>query len=207
MLENATLAWFGGDAEITVGGRRVDDVSRFAVARGSVLAIGRIRGALRGVLAAAGGLDTGLPQSVASRRLTAGDVIGSARSATTTPRTAVTVSRERRLTLHAIAGPHRLDGALLNEVVRAEWIVTPELDRVGVRLRSQPPIATRPPADLPSIGAQCGSVQWHPDGSLVILGPDHPITGGYLQPLTIASGEQWEIAQLTPGDRVQLRLV
>ena len=45
----------------------------------------------------------------------------------------------------------------------------------------------------------------HPDGSLVAMGPDHPITGGYLQPLTVLWNERWKLAQLTPGERVVFR--
>ena len=81
--------------------------------------------------------------------------------------------------------------------------VTPQLDRVGIRLR--PRVALPPaPADLPSIGMQFGSVQQHPDGSLVVMGPDHPVTGGYLQPVTVLSSELWKLAQLAPGERVRL---
>jgi allophanate hydrolase subunit 2 len=61
------------------------------------------------------------------------------------------------------------------------------------------------PADLPSIGVQFGSVQWHPDGTLVLMGPDHPVTGGYLQPVTVISADRWKLAQLAPGERVVLR--
>ena len=60
------------------------------------------------------------------------------------------------------------------------------------------------PADLPSLGAQFGTLQWHADGTLMALGPDHPVTGGYLQPATVISSERWKLAQLAPGDRVRL---
>ena len=66
------------------------------------------------------------------------------------------------------------------------------------------PIDFKPPADLPSCGAQFGTIQWHADGSIVALGPDHPVTGGYLQPATVLSTELWKLAQLAPGDRVKL---
>ena len=81
--------------------------------------------------------------------------------------------------------------------------VTPQLDRVGIRLRPLEPIAFDVPADLPSSGMQFGTIQLHPDGSLVAMGPDHPITGGYLQPLTVLWNERWKLGQLAPGDRVR----
>jgi allophanate hydrolase subunit 1 len=85
-----------------------------------------------------------------------------------------------------------------------ECEVTPQLDRVGIRLRPLQPLGVAAPANLPSCGMQCGTIQLHPDGSLVAMGPDHPITGGYLQPLTVLWDERWKLAQLMPGERVTL---
>ena len=48
---------------------------------------------------------------------------------------------------------------------------------------------------------QFGTLQWHPDGTLVAMGPDHPVTGGYLQPATVVSDDLWKLAQLAPGER------
>jgi len=42
-------------------------------------------------------------------------------------------------------------------------------------------------------------------GSLVAMGPDHPVTGGYLQPMTVIASERWKLAQLVPGERVVLK--
>ncbi len=106
----------------------------------------------------------------------------------------------RRLTsttIIAIAGPHDIG---LRDV---ECEVTPQLDRVGIRLRPVKPIAISAPADMKSIGMQCGTVQLHPDGSLMAMGPDHPVTGGYLQPMTVITPERWKLAQLSPGVRVR----
>jgi allophanate hydrolase subunit 1 len=104
--------------------------------------------------------------------------------------------RGDRLRMSVIPGPHETD----IRTIEAE--VTPHLDRVGIRLRLLTPIGITPPADLPSCGMQFGTIQLHPDGSLVAMGPDHPITGGYLQPLTVRWDERWKLAQLTPGERV-----
>ena len=41
-------------------------------------------------------------------------------------------------------------------------------------------------------------------GTLVLMGPDHPVTGGYLQPATVISTDRWKLAQLAPGDRIRL---
>lgn len=107
--------------------------------------------------------------------------------------------RSERTVLRAIAGPHRV--AL---PARIECEVTPQLNRIGIRLRPLQELAVAIPADLRSIGMQCGTIQLHPDGSLVAMGPDHPVTGGYLQPMTVITEERWKLAQLRPGERVTL---
>jgi allophanate hydrolase subunit 1 len=107
------------------------------------------------------------------------------------------VTRDDRHVIRVMQGPHDLHLGTI------ECEVTPQLDRVGIRLRPLQPLQVHAPADLSSIGMQCGTVQLHPDGTLVAMGPDHPTTGGYLQPMTVLSTERWKLAQLTPGDRVK----
>ena len=99
--------------------------------------------------------------------------------------------------IRVLPGPHDVG---LREI---ECEVTPQLNRVGIRLRPLGELRARIPGDLRSIGMQCGTVQLHPDGSLVAMGPDHPVTGGYLQPMTVITGERWKLAQLVPGERVR----
>lgn len=106
--------------------------------------------------------------------------------------------REGRKTIRIMRGPH--DAPSLPE----EWEVTPHMNRVGIRLRPLEPIDVKLPAEMLSCGAQFGTLQWHADGNLVALGPDHPVTGGYLQPATVISTERWKLAQLGPGDRIRL---
>jgi len=113
----------------------------------------------------------------------------------------VALERDDPRVIRVMRGPHD------SPFIDSEWEVTPQLDRVGIRLRPLGAVPPDIPADLPSIGAQFGSVQWHPDGTLVLLGPDHPVTGGYLQPVTVISSERWKLAHLAPGQRIALRAV
>lgn len=108
----------------------------------------------------------------------------------------VRITRGDRHVIRVMPGPHDVG---LRDV---ECEVTPQLDRVGIRLRPLRELRVEIPADLRSIGMQCGTVQLHPDGTLVAMGPDHPVTGGYLQPMTVLTGERWKLAQLQPGERV-----
>lgn len=104
---------------------------------------------------------------------------------------------DSRHVIRVIPGPHDI---ALGDL---ECEVTPQLNRVGIRLRPLHELDVKIPADLKSIGMQCGTVQLHPDGSLVAMGPDHPVTGGYLQPMTVIASERWKLGQLMPGDRVR----
>ena len=104
--------------------------------------------------------------------------------------------RNDRRRIRVLPGPH---DAPLGDV---ECEVTPQLDRVGIRLRPLRALDVKIPADLRSIGMQTGTVQLHPDRSLVAMGPDHPVTGGYLQPMTVLTAERWKLAQLAPGERI-----
>ena len=160
--------------------------------------IGRIHG-MRGYLAIEGGVDEmRLRYAEAPTVVKKGDTLWSA----AVPGGAMD-RRGRRsstepLTVHIMRGPH--DAPPLPE----EWEVTPQMNRVGIRLRPLKPIDVKLPADLPSLGAQFGTLQWHADGTLMALGPDHPVTGGYLQPATVISSERWKLAQLAPGDHIKL---
>ncbi|HEX9162772.1 MAG TPA: carboxyltransferase domain-containing protein [Thermoanaerobaculia bacterium] len=99
--------------------------------------------------------------------------------------------------IRAMHGPHALG------IDELECEVTPALDRVGIRMRPLRPIRFTPPADMPSCGMQFGTLQLHIDGSIVAMGPDHPVTGGYLQPMTVLWSERWKLAHLAPGERVR----
>jgi allophanate hydrolase subunit 2 len=208
--EKTRVAIFDGEL-------RVEDVERFDG--------GRLRD-FRAWIAIAGGVDPELPRyAEAPRVVKRGEVLRTRRHPESAKRdegsqdaeqsaisrcfavsavqhdsgggASIALHRGDRHLIRVLRGPH---DAPFDDI---DCEVTPRLDRVGVRLR--PLVALpRSSAELPSIGMQFGSVQQHPDGSLVIMGPDHPVTGGYLQPVTVISSELWKVAQLAPGERVRL---
>jgi len=169
------------------------------MAEGEELSLGRFHGGLRGYLAIEGGIEEGRGHWDEAITLKRGDVLrssqGPLRGATTA---APSRDTSNRLTLRVIRGPH--DAPPLP----VRWEVTNQLNRVGIRLRPTESVTVSLPADLPSCGMQFGTVQWHPDGSLIAMGPDHPITGGYLQPATVISADLWKLGQLSPWDVVTL---
>lgn len=195
--EGASIAWKRNDQPV--------DETEITMRRGDVLRLGRLTSGLRGWLAFSGGGLQRLDEAfmIAPRRLARGASLrrGDAAGASTNhdpaaPRTSLS---EIAVTI----GPHDLDPESLRSLLEDEWTVSRALDRTGIRLQpARSHVAA--PASIPSTGMQFGTIQLHPNGELVVMGPDHPITGGYLQPFTVVSGDLWKLAQLQPGERVQL---
>ena len=78
-------------------------------------------------------------------------------------------------------------------------------DRVGVRLTG-PPLQYRwPQRQVPSEGTTRGAVQVPPNGQPVILGPDHPVTGGYPVVGVLVDSDTDVVTQLRPGQPLRLR--
>ena len=169
----------------------VDSALRARELRGDV-DVGRIEG--REWIAIEGGIDLGVVRyAEAPRVIRRGDVLKE-NTAGKLPADRPAGSRRSETNTIHVGGE-----------VSIECVVTPQLDRVGIRLRPLTPLAGEAPADLPSCGMQFGTVQRHPDGSLVVMGPDHPITGGYAQVATVLWDERWKLARLSPGERVLLQ--
>jgi len=96
-----------------------------------------------------------------------------------------------------------------------EWRVSARSDRTGVRLElaststvSGTPLERVPArvgAELESEGMLRGSIQVSPDGAPTVLGPDHPVTGGYPVIAVVVDASLDRLAQLRPGQPVRLR--
>ena len=94
---------------------------------------------------------------------------------------------------------------------RDDWLVDPDalvhtdLDgvqpqRPGGHATGGPPLRHRwPDRQLPSEGATRGAIQVPPNGLPVILGPDHPITGGYPVVGVVIDEDIDKVAQVRPG--------
>ncbi|WP_092955798.1 urea amidolyase family protein [Paracidovorax konjaci] len=59
------------------------------------------------------------------------------------------------------------------------WQVTPQSNRVGLRLAGEVPLARAVQGELPSEGTVAGALQVPPSGQPVLFLADHPLTGGY----------------------------
>lgn len=110
------------------------------------------------------------------------------------------------LAVRVLPGPHlvRLPLSMRHALTRQIWTVSPQANRVGIRLAGG---ALAPSGDmlgsLPSEPTVLGTVQLPPDGLPMILGPDRGSLGGYLKVLTVAGGDVFRLAQLRPGTEVR----
>lgn len=89
-------------------------------------------------------------------------------------------------------------------LVRTTWVASDRSDRVGMRLVGRPLQCLHPDRQLPSEGATRGAIQVPPNGLPVILGPDHPVTGGYPVVGVVIDEDVDKIAQVRPGQSVRL---
>jgi len=92
----------------------------------------------------------------------------------------------------------------LTALEKGDWTVTPDSNRVALRLAGLP--VGRRRGELASEGLVAGAIQALPDGHLVLFLADHPTTGGYpviavADPVCLAA-----CAQARPGSTVRFRL-
>jgi biotin-dependent carboxylase-like uncharacterized protein len=106
--------------------------------------------------------------------------------------------------LRVVPGPRDNWLADADVLVSNRWVISERSDRVGVRLTG-PSLRLRwPERQLPSEGATRGAIQVPPNGQPVILGPDHPVTGGYPVVGVVIDSDTDTLAQMRPGQPVRL---
>jgi biotin-dependent carboxylase-like uncharacterized protein len=137
--------------------------------------------------------------------LNAGDVLDLADDERGHPHVDHAPARHVQGVIGVLPGPRKdwFDDAALSMLLSAAWTVSPTSDRVGVRLEG-PALRRRDPAtELPSEPMVTGALQVPPDGHPVLLGPDHPTTGGYPVIAVVMDSDLDRWAQVRPGDEVR----
>ena len=97
-----------------------------------------------------------------------------------------------------------LTAAGLDALRRTIWTVDADSNRVGVRLDG-PALERIERPELASEGLVRGAVQVPAAGRPVIFLADHPTTGGYPVVAVVDDADTDALAQVRPGDRVELR--
>lgn len=211
------VALTGADAHPCADGIAFGANSIRRLEPGQILALGIPRTGLRSYLAVRGGIavtpvlgsrsyDT--LSGIGPAPLKPGDIIAIGPPPETLPaldQAPVPSITAETLHLNVIRGPRDDWFDDPDALVRTEWVISSDSDRVGVRLAG-PPLSHRSRGrQLPSEGTARGAIQVPPSGQPVILGPDHPVTGGYPVIGVVADTDTDALAQARPGQTVVLR--
>lgn len=87
--------------------------------------------------------------------------------------------------------------ACLDALLRNTFEVRPQVDRVGMRLGGEMPrVASGSGVSVPLVR---GAVEVTPEGELLVMGPDHPTTGGYPVVGVVSRAHHGPLAQRRPG--------
>ncbi|MGN7150306.1 5-oxoprolinase/urea amidolyase family protein [Arthrobacter sp. SAFR-179] len=106
--------------------------------------------------------------------------------------------------LRVVPGPRQdwFSAETLQDFLAREWTVTPQSNRIGLRLNGQPLTRSRD-GELASEGTVRGAVQVPPEGQPVLFLSDHPVTGGYPVIAVVVHADLDKAAQLPPGSTVR----
>ena len=93
------------------------------------------------------------------------------------------------ISLDVVMGPRSdwFTQAAIERLSSQLWRVTPQSNRVGIRLEGEVPLERCNPAELPSEGTSLGAIQVPASGQPVLFLADHPLTGGYPVIAAVAS--------------------
>jgi biotin-dependent carboxylase-like uncharacterized protein len=210
------IAVTGADTNPNVDGKLFGTNSIHHVRNGQVISLGTPRAGLRTYLAVRGGVcvtpvlgsrSYDVMSSIGPSPLQAGDVLPVGERTHDYPeldQAPVAAIAEHLVELLVVPGPRDNWLADPDALVHTVWMASNRSDRVGMRLEGRPLQHRWPDRQLPSEGATRGAIQVPPNGLPVILGPDHPVTGGYPVVGVVADEDIDRAAQVRPGQYVQL---
>lgn len=189
---------------------------------GRTLALAAGPGAVRAIVAVAGGID--VPEVLGSRstcvsarfggfqgrRLGRGDVlaVGPPEGRRLPGRASVVPPPAGDVVLRAMPGPQEdlFDPGLRAAFWRETYRILPESNRMGIRLRGAS-LGVVETAALPSEGTAPGAVQITADGQPIVLLAERPTTGGYPKIATVAAADLGLLARTAPGRRVRFERI
>ncbi|MGK2865102.1 MAG: 5-oxoprolinase/urea amidolyase family protein [Mycobacterium sp.] len=213
---DVTIAVTGADTDPAVNGVPFGTNSIHYAHDGEVISLGSPHSGLRSYLAVRGGIDVepvlgsrsfDVMSSIGPAPLQVGDMLPVGEHTSEFPeldQAPVGTIEPDILELQVVPGPRDdwfVDPDIL---VRTNWLVTNRSDRVGMRLVGMPLEYRWPDRQLPSEGATRGAIQIPPNGFPVILGPDHPVTGGYPVIGVVTDEDIDKLGQTRPGQTVRL---
>ncbi|CAG9165279.1 hypothetical protein LMG23992_00412 [Cupriavidus laharis] len=200
-LGETVVAVTGADAPLTLrtaDGRQWSPPSHqaLALADGDLLSIGQPRAGARCYVAARGGFAiapvlgscaTDTLAGVGPAPLSVGDLLGlqpsPAGAVVSEPAlpAADLPTLEQEVVLDVVMGPRTdwFTPEAVASLATQRWQVTPQSNRVGLRLAGDMLLERAMGGELPSEGTALGALQVPPSGQPVLFLADHPLTGGY----------------------------
>jgi len=208
------LAICGADMRAEIDGNLVGNWRSFPIQRGQTLKLHPAREGLRGYIGLKGGVQTEpimescsvVVRNGVGSLLTEGEVLPALAvdpvnvahvPARYVPNYPATIS------LRVIESYQACDFSpeALSEFYHAEYEVTPELDRMGVKLKGN---QIKPPNDgIISEGIALGAIQVPNDGQPIVLLNDRQTLGGYPKLGVVARVDLPKLGQAGPGTKVQ----
>ncbi|TXH17094.1 MAG: 5-oxoprolinase/urea amidolyase family protein [Mycobacterium sp.] len=214
--EGVAVAVTGADADPSANGIPFGTSSIHYAHDGDVISLGAPHTGLRSYVAVRGGFvvdpvlgsrSYDVMSAIGPRPLQVGDMLTIGEHTAEFPeldQAPVAAIAEDLLELLVVPGPRDDWFVDPDALVHTEWIVTDRSDRVGMRLNGRPLQHRWPDRQLPSEGATRGAIQVPPNGLPVILGPDHPVTGGYPVIGVVADHDIDKVGQIRPGQHVRM---
>lgn len=210
------VAVTGAVGPLHVDATPVDHGRPLVLQCGQVLDVGPFDAGMRAYVAVGGGVDatpalgsrsTDVLARLGPAALAVGDVlaVGSARTPHPGP-PVPTLLTPGTTSVDLVLGPRDdwFTHAALATLLGTGWAVSDRSDRIGVRLEG-PALARAVEGELPSEPVVRGSVQVTSAGLPVVLGPDHPVTGGYPVVGVVTAEGVDRLAQVRPGETVRFR--
>jgi antagonist of KipI len=226
VLANTTVALAGTDFGCRIDGVPVPTGISWFVRSGSTISFSTPRQGLRGYLAVAGGLDVpvilgsrstsayGGFGGYAGRVLRAGDVLGSgapsgepaslAGRIAPIARGAFNLEGEVEVRYVPFRGAQSPGAEPERAFLAATWSVSERSNRMGLRLAGDSELSGGG-GELASFPVVPGAIQLPPDGSPIVLGPDHQTTGGYPVLGVVAGADLALLSQAGPGTKLRFK--
>lgn len=220
-LRDCDVAITGAEGPVSVNGVAQARNAPLRLRDGDLVEIASSQAGLRAYVALRGGVEgsrtlgsqsTDSLSGLGPPPLTEGDVVRIGSPAPMpgvdlAPRPALPTEVEVRV----VRGPRWawFDPSAHRELMSSPYVVSPRSDRIGVRLEGPPLLrdAAYRDRELAPEGMVRGALQVPPDGLPVLLGPDHPVTGGYPVIAVIVDADLDAVAQAPPGTPVRFRTV
>jgi biotin-dependent carboxylase-like uncharacterized protein len=103
--------------------------------------------------------------------------------------------------VRVVPGPDAFSSEAIDLLLGTAWAVGRALDRTGMRLEgARLPTPPDRPYSAPMVR---GAIQVSHDGTPIVLGPDHPTTGGYPVIATVVTKDLGRLALARPGETVR----